>query len=298
MRPSTLYVILVAVFQGSVLLNAGYVRQPDIAHHPDAVLKGTLDLVCNYTGPERDGRFVDWRKDNVSVTKDKAGHYKVHHSEKASVLSIRIFVQADADVSIWQVVTNQMGQEKLGECEFGRILLKPSPQSIETNRAKEKLDASHGSIRRIEDEALSLTCNIKPEQDTPRNSIPLEWTYSANDDQYEPIAQDGITVVGRELNIAHVKKAHRGYYRCTLNDVSFNVLLRVKDRLAALWPFLGIVGIVLVLVILILIFERRQKSAKKVLTVDDDEQDQVDDPLVRSSTRASDNESKKRAVKA
>ena len=106
--------------------------------------------------------------------------------------------------------------------------MKPSPQSIETDRAKEKLDATHGSVRRTEDEALTLTCSIKPEQDMTTGSIPMEWAYSADDVQFQPITQDGVDVVGRDLKIAHVKKAHRGYYRCTLNDVSFTVLLRVK----------------------------------------------------------------------
>ena len=54
--------------------------------------------------------------------------------------------------------------------------------------------------------------------------------------------------------------------------------LDVLDRLAALWPFIGIVSVVLVLVIVILIFEKRQKSAKKAAIHEDDEHDQATDP--------------------
>ncbi len=36
---------------------------------------------------------------------------------------------------------------------------------------------------------------------------------------------------GNEIQIEAVKKAHRGFYRCTLNKVSFTVLLRVKGLL-------------------------------------------------------------------
>ena len=52
----------------------------------------------------------------------------------------------------------------------------------------------------------------------------------------------------------------------------------LPDRLAALWPFIGIVSVVLVLVIVILIFEKRQKSAKKAAIHEDDEHDQATDP--------------------
>jgi uncharacterized membrane protein len=50
------------------------------------------------------------------------------------------------------------------------------------------------------------------------------------------------------------------------------------DRLAALWPFIGIVSIVLILVIIIIIFEKREKSNKKNVSTDDDDQDRASDP--------------------
>jgi hypothetical protein len=52
----------------------------------------------------------------------------------------------------------------------------------------------------------------------------------------------------------------------------------VIDRLAALWPFLGIVGIVLALVIVILIFEKRQKTTRRAMTNDEDDNDHANDP--------------------
>ena len=51
------------------------------------------------------------------------------------------------------------------------------------------------------------------------------------------------------------------------------------DRLAALWPFLGIVGVVLVLVIVILIAEARaKKTTRRPLGNDEDENDHANDP--------------------
>lgn len=50
------------------------------------------------------------------------------------------------------------------------------------------------------------------------------------------------------------------------------------DRLAPLWPFLGIVGIVTILVVIILIFEKRKSAAKKARTLEDEERDRTKDP--------------------
>ncbi|XP_017490242.1 PREDICTED: uncharacterized protein LOC108378455, partial [Rhagoletis zephyria] len=64
------------------------------------------------------------------------------------------------------------------------------------------------------------------------------------------------------LTIAAVRREDRAYYVCKAHNevVSFNntILLRVKDRLAALWPFIGIVCEVLILVLVIFVYEKRR----------------------------------------
>ncbi|CAF3709959.1 unnamed protein product [Rotaria sp. Silwood1] len=276
-------------------LNAQYIGTPDITTNITAVLKHSLELKCEYKGVDGNGQFVGWYKDGVAVSTEKPGHYAVIHNETHSILTIRIFVKSDSDVKVWQVKTNKMDNEEPSQCRFGPILLKPSPQGIETNRPNEKIDSTHGSIRRSEDKSVHLKCIIEPKQDNP-NDINIQWKFSKDGHSFSSLPS-GINIIDNQLIIEKVKKNHNGYYHCSLNDVSFTVLLRVKDRLAALWPFIGIVSVVLVLVIIILIFEKRQKSNKKNSS-DDDEQDQANDPLVRTTTNMSENDNKKRAANA
>jgi len=216
-------------------------------------------------------------------------------TEKETILIIKIFVHSDAEVKEWYVKTNKPDVDPIA-CRFGQIALKSSPQGIKTNRNKEYIDTALGSIRRNEGETVHFICSIDPKPD-PTDPNQIKWQYVEGDNSFSDLP-DGAMVEDNAVVINRVEKAHRGYYRCTLNDVSFTVLLRVKDRLAALWPFLGIVGVIVVLVIVILIFEKRQKSNKKPASTDDDEQDQAHDPLVQSTTKGSDNDTKKRSVKA
>uniref|UniRef100_H2Z7M5 Ig-like domain-containing protein n=1 Tax=Ciona savignyi TaxID=51511 RepID=H2Z7M5_CIOSA len=60
----------------------------------------------------------------------------------------------------------------------------------------------------------------------------------------------------------------QAYYECEVENFAGNatveVLVRVKDRLAALWPFLGIVAEVVILIIIIFLYEKKSKKSAAI----------------------------------
>lgn len=96
------------------------------------------------------------------------------------------------------------------------------------------------------------------------------------------------------LTIKEVTEEDKGMYKCSFKDSNGEqeekIQLRVKNPLAALWPFLAIIGEVIVLCLVILIYEK--KCTKKPNAEDDNEQNQT---LLKDGQNA---DLKKRTTKA
>lgn len=143
------------------------------------------------------------------------------------------------------------------------------------------------NIYSIEDEKLEIICNavgtdpkitwkFLPEK---RNDSVETITIDGDFDRYKLEDEKGIE--NSKLIIDPSKISDRGTYTCVgtneymtgLPAAESVTFLRVKDKLAALWPFLGICAEVFLLCAIILIYEKRRNKTD----LDDSDTDQSPD---------------------
>lgn len=96
------------------------------------------------------------------------------------------------------------------------------------------------------------------------------------------------------LNIQSLQSEDKGDYSCTgsseLNTVTSSpIKIRVKDKYAAVWPFIGIVVEVLLLVGIIVVCEKRAKRKKE-------DTDVVDQPTARRTSERRTSEARQRII--
>jgi len=115
------------------------------------------------------------------------------------------------------------------------------------------------SVTITEGGPVDLTCKLLYGGENP---VTFEWIRDNNttlsDGGRYKIVNDANST---RLTILKVEDADKGHFNCTASNEfgSHNeaIQLRVKDQLAALWPFLAIVAEVIVLCLIILIYEKR-----------------------------------------
>ena len=131
-------------------------------------------------------------------------------------------------------------------------------------RSTVKLGPFENSRNVVQGQNIVLVCNVT-------QGFPLPVLKWYKDDQDVNISDPRITmktdergIEGSELIIADAVFEDRADYTCNAtNEISYanaTILVRVKDKYAALWPFLGICAEVAVLCTIIFIYEKRRQK--------------------------------------
>ncbi|XP_022244582.1 hemicentin-2-like [Limulus polyphemus] len=117
------------------------------------------------------------------------------------------------------------------------------------------------SLNLVQGDKLVLTCKVKgapiPIVTWLKDEMPLNTS-----DPRIKLENSDRGVPDAKLVIENLDYDDRAYYTCEanngVNNVTNTVLVRVKDKLAALWPFLGICAEVAVLCAIIFIYEKKR----------------------------------------
>ncbi|UYV68305.1 NPTN [Cordylochernes scorpioides] len=117
------------------------------------------------------------------------------------------------------------------------------------------------SLNLVEGEELKLHCAIKMGMPLPsitwlKDSQPL----NLSDDRIS-LLEDNV-VPNAKLVIADLQMRDRATYTCVAENLAGNsstsTLVRVKNKLGALWPFIGICGEVAILCFIIFLYEKKR----------------------------------------
>ncbi|CAE1283713.1 NPTN [Acanthosepion pharaonis] len=120
------------------------------------------------------------------------------------------------------------------------------------------IESMEKSRNLVQTDKLHLECHVE--------SYPFSTVYWKKDNEtFKNDASNRVfTNNNRTLIIYDLQFSDKGEYTCVatniVNTTSMTVLVRVKDKLAALWPFLGIVAEVVILCIIIFICEKRRSK--------------------------------------
>ncbi|KAK3727458.1 hypothetical protein RRG08_058875 [Elysia crispata] len=214
---------------------------------PEAVYyfgNDTVKLYCK-ASLGKEAVFQHWLKNNKNL--EEGEKYKMHANGSLSILKL----DRD-DAGDYMARYNLTDQEnKTYDCV---VSYKAGPLVLDMAK----------SINKDEGESVDIKCEVKG---WPHPKV----TWLKNDKVLRQ-QKDKITfsshneVTDAKLTISNLKYEDEGMYTCNAYSVEFNetneksIKLRVKDKLAWLWPFLGIIAQIIVLVLLIVAFEKFKKK--------------------------------------
>ncbi|XP_013780285.1 neuroplastin-like [Limulus polyphemus] len=199
-----------------------------------------LELMCNTT--EDLTLVVTWYKDGSILDSDDDDRIKIFSENNSMIVKT--------------TTENDTG-------EYTCIVTAANINATIIVRTRtEFVEVFHSSLNLLQGDKLVLPCNVKGipapivtwlKDGNSLNTSDVRIKFEANDRG----------VPNAKLIIEQLDYDDRAHYTCEatngVNNVTTTILVRVKDKLGALWPFLGICAEVAVLCAIIFVYEKKRE---------------------------------------
>ncbi|KAL7669920.1 hypothetical protein ACOME3_004867 [Neoechinorhynchus agilis] len=214
-----------------------------------------------YVSSEDFGKFktIEWRRGGVSITPNHK-HFNITTDPNGSRLTIQRVVSVDFEIKKWVFAgIESNGRETTHD--FGPIRQLPSVEGfiIDNNPT-----VIRDSIDKRAMSPLKVQCKISVPV-IEKNKVLISWLFRQEGaDDYIPIFENLTTTsyVNDTLNFDSLSRENRGHYDCQMQYETLNssivAFLRVKNKYAALWPFLISLLEIVVLALLVFRSDRRE----------------------------------------
>ncbi|KAL3285722.1 hypothetical protein HHI36_000250 [Cryptolaemus montrouzieri] len=233
----------------------------------------SIEIGCNATSDDKNEKIeIEWSQNGNRVEDVESLKGRFHVSQKGTIHKLVINDAKEEDIGNYTCSTDDEKEE-----EDIPVFLKPAV----------KLPSSTNTV---ELEKLKIVCTVygKPYSE-------ISWTFSNDTYNYTDVNDlnnDRITleddpekgIENAVLLIRDVQMWDRGSYTCFGQPpyghrrVNSTTEVRVKDKYAALWPFLGICAEVFVLCAIILIYEKKRNKTELEESDTDQSPDQKNTP--------------------
>ncbi|KAL0278411.1 UNVERIFIED_CONTAM: hypothetical protein PYX00_000239 [Menopon gallinae] len=211
-----------------------------------------IELQCNFTSENADNVAIKWLKNDKPIDASADERYEIKPTENKFIINRAVVTDAG---NYTCVVTNKKNTTDL-RLVF-HVVCRPYVGLPPDTSV-------------VEGEKLILTCNVFGEP------IPnVYWkignkTYEESEGRIQLLDNKEKGIPKGILRIDEATMEDRNTYTCVasilFNDITSehekSTFVRVKDKLAALWPFLGICAEVVVLCTIILIYEKKRNKTE------------------------------------
>uniref|UniRef100_T1JC12 Ig-like domain-containing protein n=1 Tax=Strigamia maritima TaxID=126957 RepID=T1JC12_STRMM len=209
-------------------------------------LRKQFHLTCNLTSTEGDKIGVEWLLNSQLVIADKRIH--IYHGNN----TLLVTNAQEFDCGVYTCRANASGVD-LNET----VLVQSKPFVHPSFKAV-------SSMNKIEGEKMRINCTAeglpKPQIHWLKDGVNVA---DLNDTRYTLDGNQTALV----LNVVDLEQGDQANYTCVATSstgvVTETIYIYVKDKLAALWPFLGIVVEVTILCVIIFIYEKRRAKQEE-----------------------------------